>query len=300
MTAETKRKILRGGKVVAAILVVYAVVEIGLTARALRQATQIAHLDGLNIEYLLSPLEFKALGELTPDYDVTSDGVIVLSSADRLWGVTPAAGGAMVANWGSQGGVPTSLAVDEDDTLLAITGGFFGLLGDDGELSRALPLPYDNARLARSRSGGAAYLFGGAKDNFRLYRFLEDGTLQVLLQSSDEIVAVADFGQEIYVATATAILQLRQGQPVVLFKAPDVPDWGPIISLVASPDPDLLFFATPSQVYAFSKNAARSVVYDSGGMLRLRADKLYVMDRTRGVLFAVKPASFQLFASVGQ
>jgi|GEM_PF-4622489 len=295
MTKETRKKILRRCGVVAAICVIYVVVEIALAAHGVRQIT-VAHLDSLKIEYLLSPLEFKGLGELTPDYDVTSEGVAVLSSADRLWGVTPAAGRASIADWGAEGGVPTSLAVDEHDALLTITDGFLGALGEDGQLIRAVPLPFDNARLAHSSRAGAAYLFGGTTNNYRLYRFLEDGTLQVLLESSDEIVAAADFEQDIYLATATAILQLRPGHPAVLFKAPDVPEWGPIISLVASPERDLLFFATPSHVYALFKNVARSVIYDTGGMLRLRGDKLYVLDRTRGLLFIVKPASHQLFA----
>src|SRR5262249_27601586 len=126
-----------------------------------------------------------------------------------------------------------------------------------------------------------------------VYSFGEGGTVRILLQLDEPIVAVADNHQEVYVATATRIFRVRDNQLSLLLRLSQ--DEGAIRSVAAAVDDDLLFFSTDSTVYSFRAGASLSIVNNSGGALRLRGDTLYVLDGARGMVFALRPATSQLF-----
>jgi hypothetical protein len=158
-------------------------------------------------------------------------------------------------------------------------------------------LPYDQARVAPSVRPGVVYLFGGAPQGAqRLYRFTDAGTLNVLLDSPEPIVAAADTAQDVYAATPRMVVKLGDTAPEAVFRAPDDPAWGPIVSIAAAPD-GLLFVSTPKRVYAVFRRRAVSIVNDSGGSLRLSGQSLYVLDRGRGLLYALSPASPAMFGA---
>jgi hypothetical protein len=182
--------------------------------------------------------------------------------------------------------------------MLTVSGGYFGMLDENGDLVQGIPLPSPDVQLAPSVHEGATYLFGKSGDHHRLYRFIDDGTLQVLLESGQPIVAAADSETAMFAATSSAILRITAGTPETLFTAPD--DFaGPIRSLAVTAD-GIVLFATDARVYALLGPDALSIVNDAGGSIRVRDGSLYVLDPTRQLLFRLRPASAQLFAEVSR
>jgi hypothetical protein len=113
---------------------------------------------------------------------------------------------------------PETFTLDSDGALLAIEDGYLGVLNKDGQIVQGVPLPPANMRLAPSAHAGAIYMFGGAQKNYRLYRFIDDGTFQILLEAEEPIVAVADNKNSIYAATPATILRIKAWTPTVVFK----------------------------------------------------------------------------------
>jgi len=260
-----------------------------------RDQTAVAVIGTAHVDHILGPRQFHALGdEIGPDFGVTATPVVLLSAGGALRVVdnvdsTPRTRDVTVA--ASQ---PASFALDSDGAMLALADGYLGVLDQDGVIVHGLPLAFSDMRLAPSSQTGFTYLFGGKGVDFRLYRFVADGTLQVLLRSDAPIVAAADSANAIYAATGSTILRLKAGTPDILFKTPDDFD-GPIRSIAVGGD-DTVFFATDSKVYALLGPNALSIVNDAGGSIRARDGALYVLDPQRKILFRLSPASAQLFA----
>jgi len=247
------------------------------------------------IDPLLGPADFAAIGDrIGPDLGVTGKGEIAFSAGGALRALTPGAlrpGPQTIAIDGDQ---PDSFVVDADGPMLGVADGYLGLLGADKRFESARPLPAASWRLAPSIQPGVFYLFGGAAGDFRLYRFIDDGTLQVLMQSTEPIVDAADSEHDVYAATATEILKVASGRPDVLFHVPDADFDGPIRSLAVTGDA-LPLFSTDSKIYALLGAVPISIVNDAGGTIRIRGDALYALDPKRALLFALRPASTQLF-----
>lgn len=256
-----------------------------------RSETRIVHADGLTATVLLGPADLDGLGALGDDFDIAQSNSAVLDAGRRLYEVDADSGGLTDLDLPK---APDSFAFDNNDVMLTVSDGFLGMLNDSGTPVAGVPIPFANARLARSAQDGAVYLMGGKDGDYRLYRFLEDGRFQILLQSAAPLVAAADNKTGTYAATASLILRIASPQPVVMFKAPDEPGWGPILSLAAAPD-GLLFFSTPKRIYALKGGIALSVVNNSGGILRLRGARLDVLDRGRRLFYTLAPASLALF-----
>ncbi|MFA6986574.1 MAG: hypothetical protein WC213_10240 [Arenimonas sp.] len=272
-------------------LALFWLIEIGVQATRLLGETEVAHAGGMAITTLLDPEALRALGALDGDFDVTSTGVVVLRAGERLYAVDPESNEAADLALAE---VPDKFAFDTQDAMLTVADGFLGSLAPDGTPVDGVPLAYRDARLAASVHPGAINLFGGKSGNHRLYRFLEDGSFQVLLQTDQPLIAVADSAHGTYAATQGMIVRVAWPEPVVMFKAPQAPGWGPIQSVAAAGD-GLIFFSTPTSVYALKDGIAVSVVNDSGGYLRLRGNLLYVLDAKRRLLYTASPASMAIF-----
>lgn len=282
-----------------------AVVLLAVLAASLRDAledrklTAVATLKSATVEQLLGPREFARIGgTIGPDFVPAENDSLVLLAGGRLIAVDRL-GAAIpdIAEIAVAGDKPDSFAMDRDGTILALAGGFLGLLNEDGTIAKGVPQTFDNMRLNPSSRPGAFYMFGGTAGQYRLYRFISDGTLQVLLDVDEPVTAAADHGQDIYAATAGAILHLKPGKPDVLFTAP--PGMDPIISLAIGTD-GLVMFSTAKKVYALIGPNALSIVTDAGGSLRVHAGKLYVLDPDRKLLFSLTPASTGLFESLAK
>jgi hypothetical protein len=297
MALQTPQKIFLGVGAAAALVFCVAVVAGFSDAFADRDQTAVATIGTAHVEQILGPRVFDGLGgPIGPDFGVTSAGAQPPAVALSVGGVLrvedsldalPRTRKITVA--ASQ---PSSFALDTDGTMLAVADGYLGVLDQNGVVAHSLPLAFDGMRLAPSTRPGFIYLFGGANDDFRLYRLVADGTLQVVLQSKEPIVAAADNGDDIYAATPTRILRLKAGAPDILFKTPD--DFaGPIRSLAVTDD-GMVIFSTDAKVYALLGPNALSIVNDAGGFVRVREGALYVLDPARKLLFRLTPASSSL------
>jgi hypothetical protein len=273
---------------------------IGLSeALAVRRDAAVTAIGSARIEQMLGPRDFAALGgPIGRDLGVTHGGAVVFQTGAVLRVVDPARAPLPEANAIALSAVPDSFALDPGGTMLTVSGGYFGMLDENGDLVQGIPLPSPDVQLAPSVHEGATYLFGKSGDHHRLYRFIDDGTLQVLLESGQPIVAAADGETAMFAATSSAILRIKAGAPETLFTAPD--DFaGPIRSLAVTAD-GIVLFATDARVYALLGPDALSIVNDAGGSIRVRDGSLYVLDPTRRLLFRLHPASAQLFAEVSR
>jgi hypothetical protein len=263
------------------------------SARAERNATAIAVIGGSQVDYLLGPSDFDALGSpIGRDFGVTPSGAIVFRAGEALHVIDNARPGSRPIT--IAGTLPDSFSLDARGTMLTVAGGYFGMLNESGEIVPAIPVSYRDAQLAPSVHDGATYLFGGGAKNYRLYRVIDDGTLQVVLESAAPIIAAADNEKAIFAATASAILRITAGTPVVLFRTPPDGFNGPIRSMAVTAD-GIVIFSTDTKVYALLGPNALSIINDAGGTLRLRDGVLYVLDPARRLLFTLRPASAQLF-----
>jgi hypothetical protein len=261
-----------------------------------RAASAVAHLASLKLDIRLTPLSLRRLDRVGEDFGVNGSGDVFVSLGGGFGQV--GAGGAGLRLAAAPGGTISSLALDSAGHMLAVSDGYLGVLTSNPKSLHALVLPYEGARLAPSVRPGAVYLFGGAGGHQRLYRFTDSGGLAVLLDSEEPLTAVADTATDVYVATARRVVRLDRDGVRTVFQAPDDPAWGPLVSIALGPD-GLLFVSTPSQVYAVLKRRALSIVNDSGGALRVRGDALHVLDRRRGLLYALSPATAAMFKGAG-
>lgn len=282
-------------KLVGAVVVVLALiaaVAVAAAVQPLRQQSELASLGSLDVEYVLLPVAFDSLGALGVDYGVASTGAVFLRTSGGLAAIESGGGPEEM----EMAQPVDSLAVGQDDAMLTVAHGFLGVLGEDQRPVEGTPLPYEGARVAPSAHAGAVYLYGGGIGDFRLYRFFSDGTYELLARSKDPIVAVADTLSMVVVATPGRVVKLTSAGAQVLFQAPEDTDFPPIVSVAAAPD-GLLFVSTARRVYAALGGDAFSIVGDSGGQLRWRNGRLYVLDPVRRLLYILQPASRTMFQS---
>jgi hypothetical protein len=282
---------------VCASAVVVAAVAVWHNGLEQQRLSAISAIGGANVTWLLRPGDLGA-NQADPEagYGVTSNRVAVFKAGPQLWVVTSSPEGSPrldpVAHLGDE--VPSSLALDVTGTMLTVSGRYLGMLDADGRPLHSVPLPYDGARLQPSVHQGAVYLISGAAGDQRLYRFIEDGTLQVVLETNEPIVAAADSADAIYGMTPTKIVRVRAGPAQVVFQTPKR-DWdGPLMSLAVTQD-GVVLFSTATRVYALLGRNAVSIVNNAGGYLLTRDEALYVFDARRQILFALSPASADLF-----
>lgn len=287
------------------LLIIVSVLVLGFTAllasglrdaMAERDRTAITAVASATIERWLGPQEFEAFGgPLSLDFGVTESGAAVFRAGPVLRLADPARAALPRTADVTISTTPDSFALDVDGTMLTTSEGYFGAVDDDDRVLAAVPLPYAEARLAPSVHEGATYLFGSDGTTHRGYRFIDDGTFQILAESPEPLVAMADDESNIYAATARTIVRVRPGAAEVLFRAPDTNFVGPIRSLAVSTD-GIVFFSTDTKVYALLGQHAMSVVNNAGGAIRIRGGVLYVLDPQRRMLFTMRPASGQLFS----
>jgi hypothetical protein len=289
-----RKRNLRFAVIALAVVVCYAAVRVALYVHEARETSSIAAISTVNLEYVIDPTDVRwRAAPFAPDFDVTSSATVLLRNGTNLYEIQPPFGQGSFSAIKVNGPAPDSFAVDNDDTLLTVAGGYFGMLGPTGETIDAVPLPDAKMRLAHSAVDGIVYLYGGENSDYRLYSFADNGSFRILLQLDEPIVAVADNQKCVYIATGTRLFQIRNDHVSLLLKLSE-DDGGPIQS-VAAGDDDLLFFSTDSKVYAMRGSGALSIVNNSGGGLRLRGDTLYVLDASRSLVYTLRPATRKLF-----
>ena len=262
-----------------------------------RRQSEIEVVSTLTVDYVLDPTDARwRASPFAADFDITSSSSVVLRNGNFLYEIAHNSGDTAFSVVKVNGAPVDSLAIDNDDTLLTVAGGYFGMLDSNGDAVDAVPLPMEGMRLARSALDGVIYLYGGDNSDYRLYSFADNGAFRVLVQLDEPIVAVADNQKSIYIATGTRIFRLRNQHLAQLLKASEGEIGESIVSVAATPEDDLVLFSTPSRTYGLRKGVAVSIVNNSGGALRLRGDKLYVLDPRRGLLYTLTPANGGHFA----
>jgi hypothetical protein len=258
-------------------------------------AMKVSAAGSAKIDPIVGPAGFgETGGDVAPDFDIGLGGAVALSVGDVLRTLDARAAAPELRPVKVLGAQPSSIALDVDGPMLGVAGGYFGLLQTDAAFAKAIPMTNPGMRLAPSPEKGVVFLFGGVSGDWRLYDATDQGDLHVLLQSDRPIVSAAEGPGGVYAATATTIMRLRAGTPQVLFTTPA--DFaGPIRSIAVGAD-DVLFFATDAKVYVLIGPNALSVVNDAGGSIRVKGERLYVLDPRRRLLFSLAPASAQLIA----
>jgi hypothetical protein len=243
-------------------------------------------MQGIEVSYILTPKRAAGLDPpFSRDFDVTSSGNIVIGASGSLLELEPDGSRLTADKVNGNAPAPESFALDGGEALLTIAGDYFGQL-DNGEYSRAVPLPVKGMRLAPSANAGTVYLFGGdGVVSRRLYAMHRDGQFSVLVDLPEPITAIADNQRSVYVATASDIYRVTAGVLQLVIRLPE--NTQPLVSLAASADDNILYFASPRRVYALHGFAAISIVNDAGGTLRILNQKLYLWDQSRSLLVSL-------------
>ncbi|RUL72436.1 hypothetical protein [Dyella choica] len=274
-----------------AIVVILVSVRGAQSLREVRQASTIDVLDTVQLSYVLLPGDARwSARAFGADFDVTPTSAMIFRHGDSLYGVNE---DGKFATLPVQGTVPASFAVDNQGTLLVQREGYLGRLTESGAIDDALPLPYEDMRLAHSSLDGMVYLFGGGDGDYRVYSFADDGSMRILLSVPQPIVGVADCVDAVYAATDRQIFRMGKDAIRLVLNLPE--NGETIVSVAASTDGKVVFFSTTAKVYALHGAGAVAIVGNSGGALRLRNDTLYVLDDERKLLYKVRPATMQLF-----
>lgn len=284
---------MRSTKLVLAVLLMAAVI-LGWTAwhkwppdessAEIPPADRVHAMLGIGLEYVLTPERCAGLGGAPGnEFDVAPDQGIIVANQNGLLEIASSAEGIQADRLAEK--APDSFSLDGQGSVLSITGQYFGQL-EDGQFSRAVPLPYSGMRLMGSSLPGVAYLIGGREtSSHRVYGFFSDGTLQIEAEVPEPVVAVADNQSAVYLATAHAIVRVTKDDIVPVFRTPD--ELGEITSLAVEPDDQALYFATAKETFVLSGLAAVALVQDLGGILRMRNDRLYVWSPDRQIMVAV-------------
>jgi hypothetical protein len=277
---------------VAGAILLAGIVLVAIQAWQLRPATRIAHPESLAVQYHLMPDRLAALAPVQPDFGVAGGGDMFLQTGQGLVEVAPDGATSMVHEPGAP--VLTSLAIGEDDAMLTIAADYLGKLNAQGIPVLGRPMPYPGARVAPSVRPGEGYLFSPVAQGYRAYRFREIGTYRKLFHVRVPIVSIADTKDALYVATGRTVVRMAKAGGDLVFRIPDDDRESAISSIAVSAD-GLLFVATGERIYAVIGSGALTIVNDSGGEIRWRNDALYVLDRRRGLLYSVRPATRAMF-----
>lgn len=239
-------------------------------------------IQGIDVSYILTPRRAAAFTPpFSRDFDVTSSGNIIIGDGEALLELESDGGALTVDKVSGEVHAPDSFALDED-AVLTIAGNYFGQF-DEGEYSKAVPLPVNGMRLAPSSNAGTVYLFGGdGIVSRRLYAMHRNGQFEVLVELPEAVTAATDSHVSAFVATASEIYRVKGHVLQLVIRLPE--NSQPVVSLAASPDDKILYFATPYRVYALHGLAALSIVNDAGGVLRMKGGKLYLWDQSRSLL----------------
>ena len=239
---------------------------------------------GVGLEYVLTPERCTALGGAFGDeFDVTPNHAVVASNGNGLLEITTTSDGIQADRLAEK--KPDSFSLDGQGSVLSISGRYFGQL-ENGEFSRAVPLPYSRMRLMGSSLPGVAYLIGGQEESaHRVYAFFSDGTLQIEAEVPEPVIAVADNQSAVYLATSHAILRVTKNDIQPVFRLPA--DLDDVTSLAVDADDKALYFATAKETFVLSGLSAVRLLQDLGGVLRMRNGRLYVWSPERQVLIAV-------------
>lgn len=252
--------------------------------------TSVRTLAETDVTHLVTPSHLEDL-ELAPapgQFDVTSTGNALLLSEGRIYEIESTPQSVVADVLSAATGKIASFALDRSDTVLTITGRYFGQIEADGLPSQAFPLPSPDMQVAASIARGNVYLFGGRGPSARrLYALGSSGGIEILAELPDPIVAVADTRDAVYVATADAIYRLTSRTAAVRVQTDTTGLGGPLVSIAVTADDKTLFFATASQVFAMRGDAAVTLVSDAGGAIRWRDDRLFVWDGQRQLVLAL-------------
>jgi hypothetical protein len=262
------------------IIVVYGLGKTAWLARELRTATAFSVREGIQVDRRLEAPELAALGTTLPDFAVTDDGSFVLSNGEALYEFGTNGASENRVNGASL----DSFTVDADGTVLTIAGGFLGRLDATDRPVEAVPMPFAGARLAPGVTPGTALLYGRDTKSSRLYRVYSDGRFEVLLETADTIVAVAESRVAVYVATSGALLRIGGSEAPSALTL----DESPVLSIAVLADDAMAFVATRDSVLVWRGGAMRTLVKGSGGMLRTRDGALYVVDQPRGMAYVLR------------
>lgn len=283
-----RRLIWRALKWAVAALFALWLVEIAIAFVQVRNQTRVLHAGTLATTLILGPSDLD--GPLTDaNFDVTRQGSVMIRLGNRVLEVNR--GSHFLTDIHVKGRL-RSFALGTDGTFHTLASGL-GVIGDDGTVPIGQALPHPAYALSPSARPASVLLFGGSGGDYRLYRATGDGKFQLLLHGPAAIVAATDSASTQLAATRTLLVRLGGRRPLIIFKAPSE-DWGPILSVAASDD-GLIFFSTPDKVFAWVEGLGVSIVNNSGGLLRLRGDELFVLDTSRRLLYSLTPASMAMF-----
>ncbi len=144
-----QRAALGFGTIVAAIFIV-ALIGAFREALADRDASAVAVIGTVEVDHILGPRDFDALGgAIGPDLGISDAPAVVLMAGgllravDHLDSAQP-----RVRDINISGHQPKSFALDPDGALLAVADGYFGVLNQDGQIVDGVPLPFSTMRLA--------------------------------------------------------------------------------------------------------------------------------------------------------
>jgi len=263
---------------------------VALFATSAPRGTEINRRSDITIDYLMIPASERMTGApLGADFDVTPRALALVPVGSKLYAVDRDA----ASEFPLADSAPSSFVVDSGGKLLMIDHGLFGTIDEQGRAILAFPLPKQYARLGHSNMPGSFFLFGGVPGDYGLYRFREDGTYKLLVHTLPEpIVDVTDTQSAVYLATASHIERFDARGHTLLFRTPK--NWSSIVSLAVPQSGAPVFFSTDSKVFVLLAGGAVSVINDSGGLLRLRGDVMYVLDHRRQLLYAAHPMSSAL------
>ena len=234
MGPTKSKRLLRAVALISLVIAGYAAIRVAISAHSERRWSEIEAVSTLAVDYVLDPTDarWRTL-PFAADFDVTSSSSVVVRNGNYLYEIAHRSQETVFSVVKVNGPPPESFAIDNDDTLLTIAGGYFGMLNSTGDTMDAVPLPFDGMHLARSALNGVIYLYGGANSDYRLYSFADNGAFRILVQLDEPIMAVADNQHSTYIATATRIFRLRDQHLSLLLKAGEGEIGDSIISVAA-------------------------------------------------------------------
>lgn len=241
-------------------------------------------MQGIDTQYVLTPERCSALGGCSgQEFDVEPNGAVVIGNPSGLMEVITNADG-IQADLLTQH-VPDSFSLDGQGTILGVSGQYFGEL-ENGEFSKAVPLPYGEMQLMGSSLRGVAYILSRTEPaSHRVYAFFADGTLQIEAELPEGIVGVTDNRSAVYLASEHNLFRLTSSSIEIVARLPE--HLGKIVSIAVAPDDHALYFATDKETFVLSGLSAVALLQDLGGTIHIRHNKLYAWSPDRQVLVSL-------------
>lgn len=216
--------------------------------------------------------------KFTNSIEYTSDGFIILSSANQFYilgvgGLVPIWG-----NWNNESDIE-SFAIASDSILVVASGNILYLLDSVNSFIKFQIIPDNNMNISSKYDNIYVYdrMLKNDKEDYFIYRISEYGNMESLVKISTPILSVFERPSQLIFSTKNIVfsVDIKTKKLFQLFSLPWEDD---IISIAGDTVHQTLYFSTTRSVYRVKNSQIELISEEFGGILKYDGEGLLIFN----------------------